>query len=887
MQLVVCAIFYLRGRAMLGNLRENRVLSSGAYHVTGGCNKRGMVDFGLSFARAACLRILPQWLSSFTVTLSIFTLAFVFSLNTINTARADVCFLPNAEGCEQVPYNEYLCTGDDCPEPEITCEASNNCYETEVAAMSARDVKDSYYKNGDCWCLKDSCPSSIYNIADKGEGWNCSGQCTDGKSKNYGKYSLCSPKACSKGTTDCSASDCKICQNTDPVEYSGDYVCQESVDIGAYCPEDFPLTEAPNGCYNEKDKKCGEGKCYQSYNLKCDGEHQIVTGSGTACSCGCDNGYEMNDAGQCVSSTWICGDDCVAYMRKVTSNKYGNNIQIDIVGEGEMYDYSDLHESSSIGDRSYYNDVPWVNYLAKISSVNIDDGITYVGKGAFRGAFGLTDVTGMNSVTSIGDDAFRETCIENIDLSKVSSIGNGAFYNANYLTSAILSKAITIGEGAFYSSGLENISIPEVQTIGDIAFLDTSLTSVYMPKVTTIGKQAFSSASALTSVTMPKVTTIGEMAFYNDTKLTSVTMPKVEKIERAAFNQAGLTSVDMPNVKEIGEMAFYRTKLSCIYLPNIEKLGSYAFGKSSLRTALLSDKVQYCSSGSCSPITNYTANYGGTFRYIFSDTTIAEKYDSWTKSGQFLLSAYAQANACWNHMSCGTNCTAYFTYDTSEDGNKLLNITGTGEVTSTPWSSQINYITSVNVSDGITSIKEKSFQNARGLTKVNMPSVTSIGDRAFDETTSLKEVNMPSVTSIGKYAFSSVTVNYESSLTDVYMPNVTSISERAFLNAKKIETLNLPEVTTIGDYAFSGAKKLTRIDLPKATTFGAYAFKDATALTCIRVSSQANYCESGTCSAISNKNFQKLFKSAPLWFSDCTTSGGYLTCEKPTSTCSW
>jgi len=69
-----------------------------------------------------------------------------------------------------------------------------------------------------------------------------------------------------------------------------------------------------------------------------------------------------------------------------------------ISGKGEMYDYSD------------YNRAPWGK--SDIKRIIIGDGVTTIGKAAFRDCSNLTSVTIPNSVTTIGLYAFKH-CIYN------------------------------------------------------------------------------------------------------------------------------------------------------------------------------------------------------------------------------------------------------------------------------------------------------------------------------------------------------------------------------------------------------------------------------------------------------------------------------------------
>ena len=64
-------------------------------------------------------------------------------------------------------------------------------------------------------------------------------------------------------------------------------------------------------------------------------------------------------------------------------------------------------------------------------------------------------------------------------------------------------------------------------------------------------------------------------------------------------------------------------------------------------------------------------------------------------------------------------------------------------------------LTSVEISFGLTSIRESVFNGCSSLTSISIPSsVISIGDGAFSDCKALTSINIPSsVTSIGKKAF--------------------------------------------------------------------------------------------------------------------------------------
>ena len=153
-----------------------------------------------------------------------------------------------------------------------------------------------------------------------------------------------------------------------------------------------------------------------------------------------------------------------------------------------------------------------------------------------------------------------------------------------------------------------------------------------------------------------------------------------------------------------------------------------------------------------------------------------------------------------------------WTFDASTG---VFTLTGTGEMWGwawwwydrerVPWHNQMESITSVVISDGITRIGGAAFRSARNLTSVDIPS---------------------SVTYIGRDAFFRAT-----SLTTVYMPGAIYIGAWAFWDAARLTSIDMPSVTYIGDSAFGFASSLTSIDIPASVTYiGRGVFAVATSL---------------------------------------------------------
>ena len=358
-----------------------------------------------------------------------------------------------------------------------------------------------------------------------------------------------------------------------------------------------------------------------------------------------------------------------------------------------------------------------------LTSINIPNSVTTIGKGAFYGCDSLTSINIPDSVTTIGDSAFNGcSSLTSITIpnSVVTIIGNpfcswhGNLNNESkafiYEDHVLFNKNKTTLIA--YRAKETNYTIPNsVTTIGERAFLGCqSLTSINIPNsVTTIGERAFLGCKSLTSINIPNsVTTIGKRVFWGCQSLTSINIPNsVTTIEDCAFSCCGsLSSITIPSsvVTIIGN-PFYlwhgnlnNESRAFIYEDHV------LFNKN--KTTLIAYRARE---------TNYTIPN--------SVTTIG--------NGAF--------------GGCGS-------------------------------------LTNINIPNSVTTIGERAFRWCQYLTDdiFFIPnSVTTIGNRAFERCESLTFIYIPdSVTTIGNRAFQGC-----SSLTNINIPNsVTTIGVGAFCN---------------------------------------------------------------------------------------------------------
>ena len=250
------------------------------------------------------------------------------------------------------------------------------------------------------------------------------------------------------------------------------------------------------------------------------------------------------------------------------------------------------------------------NWISTVTTLDLSQsGYTQIGKsddtaitGVFASCTSLKTVILPTSLESIGNNAFAESGLTEINLSgctSLRSIGDGAFWNCTSLEEINLSDCInltSIGGSAFEScEKLTTVTLPStVTTIGNSAFwYCTSLTSITLPAgLQTIGNSAFRNCTSLEEINLSgckNLTSIGVGAFYECSSLTEIDLSntKVKTIDREAFwNCTSLTKVMLPKglVDINGQIPYYHGAFeNCSGLKDItfynapETIGTGAF----------------------------------------------------------------------------------------------------------------------------------------------------------------------------------------------------------------------------------------------------------------------------------------------------------------------
>lgn len=298
---------------------------------------------------------------------------------------------------------------------------------------------------------------------------------------------------------------------------------------------------------------------------------------------------------------------------------------------------------------------------------------------------------------------------------------------------------------------------------------------VYNERVET-NEGMFNGVSDLVEVTLPcGVTTIKANSFKGASSLEKYNdINQIVRIEDNAFE-------DCTSLKVIGGGS------------NLQYIGNNAFRNCTTPTSVdLNSHITHVGNNAfegCTNLTTAEINADEIGNEVFKDCTSLEN-----------VSIYSNVTSIGSNVFTG--CSSI----------KTLYYNSPVPVSDGPWGS----VEEVKIGSDTTRIEDNAFYEYSTLTSVTMSDgITSIGASAF-EGCGISYIGIPdSVTEIGSGAFL-----YCENLTEVDMPtNITSIAEGTFSQCSGLTDITIPDgVEVIGEHAFADCVSLTGIDIPDSVT---------------------------------------------------------------------
>lgn len=562
----------------------------------------------------------------------------------------------------------------------------------------------------------------------------------------------------------------------------------------------------------------------------------------------------------------------------IYSGSCGDNVKYSLDTETGVLKITGV---GAMNDYLYVGDAPWYSKKSAIVSVEIYEGVTSVGIGAFEGCSNITSVTLGNSITSIKKAAFykcksitsvimgagitsiEERAFEGCETKKViwltntppsgyteisstiNYVANNNYANLSYV------KVYPFLSSMFEIDGIRYVPVSPSERICDAidCVYDESAENI------TIGESVTNKGISL------KIQKIQPYLCYNNTYIKKVNIESGYKGDVPSYSFYGCTSIisaDINNQGNIEQKAFYNSTTfnpATFTITNSGNIGASAFESCTKISQLIIDNKGSIGESCFSDCTSLqTATLGNSISYIGSYA-----FNNCKTLESIVIPNSIQALGKNAFNGCSSMTSAKI-----GNGVKIIN-----ESTFSGCSS----LKKVEIGDSVTSIAAYAFNGCKNLPEIQIPqNVTVIGNNVFSGCTGLKTVIMADRETDGDlklgyngsnplfvdcpldsvYIGRNITYNTASnygyspfyrntSLRSVTITDKeTEISANEFYGCTNLQNVKIGDgVTSIGNWAFSGCSSLMNFSFgTQVKTIGQEAFSDCTAVTAITSKAQ-------------------------------------------------
>ncbi len=462
-------------------------------------------------------------------------------------------------------------------------------------------------------------------------------------------------------------------------------------------------------------------------------------------------------------------------------------------------------------DGAWYNTGSVMDGTAKLV---LPEGITRIGKNAFKGNAHIQTVVLPDSVTHIEA---------------------GAFANSGLKELVRADEIVVIGDGAFEGcKGLQSFTVGANTRCGKDVFVGCSALENVIFKASVVSAGLFRDLPALRAVTFEGngTVSIGAHAFANSGKTAGLTLAfgdvTITEIGTGAFVgvQFNENTFTLPvGLQTLGTGVFTGSNIQTLVIPNglhLEKLLLSGETYTGMSVIVAEDNTQYA------------VDNGALYALNGENKTLLSVFEEHT--GVFDLSG-TNVTRIGKYAFAGSNVTAVkLSANTETDGIEegafaytdieTIDFNGVQLTVVPDYAFACSKITGIVLPDSVQTIGRYAFANTK-ITEIIIPTnVTQIGAYAFAECADLSTVKGSNgVTDIGDYAFYSCDV-----LQSVAGENVRTVGNGAFEECGTLSVFGdngtgLETVERIGDRAFYYTNLRGTLPLMEAISVGKEAFK--------------------------------------------------------------